>query len=219
MVLFNFCGLADKKFLILPLANAMSMLGDTLIVTEDTSYKYYITSENKISDVHVLIPDEKIDFTQHIKYDDGKDYQYIIYDVFDKLYDKANLTVTVRNKDRTFMPPIIMEKTDIHDDMPPEIEAKEVVLSIAIGPFEKKKAYAERGYNMPEKALVLPLQPGHFKWLQTVAETKEIVPFKDSKTMTTIVNIVEDKIRDVHGKSLAELITRAEGANSPKEVS
>ena len=33
--------MVDKKYLVLPLANAMSVYGDTLIVTDDNSYRYY----------------------------------------------------------------------------------------------------------------------------------------------------------------------------------
>lgn len=208
MFIANFCGLADKKFLVFPLANGMSLLGDTLIITEDTSYRYYMNDRGKVGNIQVLIyPEGQLTFKEHVEYDDGIDYQYIIYDTFEKLDSHVDCTVVVRGKQRSYMPPLVIDKVDTHDDLPPEIESKEVILTAAYNKFEERKLhYRDRGYNMPDKALVLPLKPTHYKWLQLVAETKEIVELKDSATMTIIANLVEDKLREVSGKSLVQLI-------------
>jgi len=207
MFIVNFCGLADKKFLTLLLANGMTELGDTLIVTEDNSYKYYVDERNRIGSIQVLFCSiGDLNFKNHVDYDDGIDYQYIIYDTFEKLDDKVDLTVVVRGKQRSLMPPIVTEKIDTKDDMPPEIESKEVILTAFYSKWEEGKLhYRDRGYNMTDKALVVALKPTHYKWLQMVAETKTVVELKDSATKAVIANIVNDKLKEVSGKTLMQL--------------
>lgn len=197
MTVFNFCGLADKKILVLPLANALSVLGDTLIVTDDTSYRYLVTEENKIGDVHVLIkPIDEIDIDTHVKYDDGIDYQNIIYDTVDKIDVQADKIIIVRNKDRSFIPKIITDISDELDEGVPEVETKEVVLTAFYNKLEQRKLhYCDRGEDMADKAVLIELKLVHYRWLQLIAETKEIVQLSDKATLSTIASLVSDVLQ------------------------
>lgn len=212
MTIFNFCGLADKKFLVFPLANAMSILGDTLIVTDDNSYRYYTTSEGKVSNVQVLILDSKeINTASHESYDDGVDYQYIIYDTVDKIDKKADKIIIVRNKDRSIVPPLVLETSDEIYEGAPETETKEVVLTAFYNKLELRKVhYCDRGEDMSDKASLIQLKLVHFRWLQLVAETKEIVKLADKTTLSVIVSLVSDVFK-LQGKDL-ETLMLTEGA-------
>lgn len=199
MVVFNFCGLADKKMLVLPLANALSVLGDTLLVTDDTSYKYYVNEEGKIGDVQVLIKhSEDLKTDAHIEYDDGVDYKNIIYDTIDKIDKQADKIIIVRNKDRRWIPPIVTEVSDDVYEGEPETPTKEVVLTAAYSKMELKKThFCDRGEDMMDKALLIELKLVHYRWLQLIAETKNIEPLKDSATLKTIASLVSDVLKDV----------------------
>lgn len=212
MTVFNFCGLADKKFLVLPLANAMSILGDTLIITDDTSYRYYTTVESKVGNVQVLIQNmDKVNTASHIDYDDGIDYQYIIYDTVDKIDKDADRIVIVRNKDRSLVPPLVLEVSDEIYEGEPEVETKEVVLTAYYNKLEQRKLhYCDRGEDMQDKAFLIELKLSHFRWLQLVAETKEITKLNDKTTIGVLSNLVGDILK-VHGNDLEALMT-TEGA-------
>lgn len=207
MTVFNFCGLVDKKFLVLPLANAMSVLGDTLIVTDDNSYRYYITEENKVGAVRVLIMSpEEITTKSHVDYDDGIDYQNVIYDTVDKIDKEADRIIIVRNKDRRLIPPLVLEVSDVVDEGVAETETKEVVLTSFYNKLElRKNHYCDRGEDMNDKAVLIELKPVHFKWLQLISETKEIEKLNDKMTLSTLAGLVSDVLK-LHGKDIESLM-------------
>lgn len=78
MKVISFVGNVDKRILVLPVARGLSFLGETLIVTDDPNY-LRATKNNIIAGIKVLfscnIDDKLVD-----NYDDGVDYQNIIYD-------------------------------------------------------------------------------------------------------------------------------------------
>jgi hypothetical protein len=162
---------------VLPLANAMSVLGDTLLVTDDTSYRYLTTKEGKIGGVQVLIKNsDELKTDAHIEYDDGVDYQNIIYDTVDKIDKNANKIIIVRNKDRSLIPPLVTEVSDDVYEGEPETPTKEVVLTAFYNKLEQRKLhYCDRGEDMTDKAVLIELKLVHYRWLQLIAETKEIV--------------------------------------------
>lgn len=198
MLVVNFCGLADKKILVLPLANAMSVLGDTLLVTDDTSYKYYMNEDGKIGNVQVLVKNsEDLKTDAHIEYDDGIDYKNIIYDTIYKIDKKADKIIVVRNKDRRWIPPIVSEVSDEVYDGEVETPTREVVITAAYTKMELKKThFCDRGEDMMDKALLVELKLTHYRWLQLIAETKNIEPLKDKATLSAIANLVSDVMKD-----------------------
>lgn len=205
MVVVNFVGNLDKKILTFPIANAYSVMGTTLIVTDDDSYSWYLTEEKKIGDVRVLIkPENEITFSEERDYDDGTEYQYVIYDTkFKTTFDK-NQTIVVRNKDRSMIPIEIRDITDEADINGPITPSFEVVLTAMHNKIEeKKKGYLKRGNELKDKAMLIQLKPEHFKWLQECSETKEILALKDKKALDTIVSLV-DGIDKISAKNLIQ---------------
>lgn len=209
MTIFNFCGMVDKKYLVLPLANAMSVYGDTLIVTDDNSYRYYTTSEGKIGPIQVLIlSTDEINTKSHEEYDDGIDYQNIIYDTVDKIDKEADKIIIVRNKDRSLIPPLVTEVSDALDEGVPETETCEVVLTAYYNKLEAKRLnYCDRGEDMSDKAVLIELKLTHFRWLQLVAETKEIVSLGDKVLLGVLSNLLSDILK-LHNKDIETLLTQ-----------
>lgn len=203
MVSVIFMGNLDKKLLTLPIANAYSVMGTTLIVTDDNSYTWYTKPDGKIGDVKVLIKaSEDITFKEEYEYDDGTSYQYVIYDTKSKAVFDKSATVIVRNKDRSVIPEEITFITDEADVAGAVTPSKEVVLTCNHSKIEeKKKGYLKRGNELKEQAQLILIKPEHYKWLQECSETKEILGMKDKKALSTIMGLL-DGIEKVSKKSL-----------------
>lgn len=205
MVTVNIVGNLDKKVLVFPIANAFSVMGNTLIVTDDTSYEWYLTAKRRIGDVKVLIKrPEEINFKEDKEYDDGDEYQYMIFDTRDKANFEVNQTVICRNKNRELIPEEIREVTDEVEYQKAVTPSVEVVLTAFHNKIEeKKKGYLRRGNELPDKAQLIQLKPEHYKWLCECAETKEILSPKDKKLVDTVVALVAD-LTKVSAKSFAK---------------
>lgn len=201
--------MVDKKYLVLPLANAMSVYGDTLIVTDDNSYRYYTTKEGKIGPIQVLIlSTDEINTKSHVDYDDGVDYQNIIYDTVDKIDKEADKIIIVRNKDRSLVPPLVTEVSDELDEGVAVIPTCEIVLTAYYNKLEVKRLhYCDRGEDMADKAALIELKLTHFRWLQLVAETKEIVSLGDKAVLGVLSNLLSDVLK-LHNKDIETLLVQ-----------
>lgn len=199
MKVINFVGNVDKRILVLPLVRGLAFLGETLIITDDTSYRRMIDNDSMVSGIKVLVTQE---FTQTMvdDYDDGVSYNNIVFDTTSFIYENADKLIVCRNKDRRLIPGSvidIIDKTDIEGE--PEVESLEVVLTAAVPKkkrFGKKKTntqqYLDRHEESKDKAILCPLKPGHYQWLCLCEELNNITLIGDAELIKLIAKLVSD---------------------------
>lgn len=213
MKVINFIGNVDKRILVLPLARSLTFLGETLLITDDTSYKRMLNEDNIISGIKVLITE---DFSQNMieEYDDGVTYNNIIFDTTSFIYEKADKKVICRHKDRRLVPGSILEELDKVDiEGEPEVESEEIVLTAQIPKkkFGKAKAksiaYLDRYEESKKKAKLCALKPSHYYWLCLCEEAQDLSVIQDKD----LIDFIIKEFVDVFGMSLKDftgLLTR-----------
>lgn len=213
MKVINFIGNVDKRILVLPLARSLTFLGETLLITDDSSYKRMVNEDNIISGIKVLITEE---FSQNMieEYDDGVTYSNIIFDTTSFIYEKADKKVICRHKDRRLVPGSILEELDKVDiEGEPEVESEEIVLTAQIPKkkFGKAKAksiaYLDRYEESKKKAKLCALKPSHYYWLCLCEEAQDLSVIQDKDLLDFLVK----EFIDVFGMSLKDftgLLTR-----------
>lgn len=209
MKVISFVGNVDKRILVLPVARGLSFLGETLIVTDDPNY-LRATKNNIIAGIKVLfscnIDDKLVD-----NYDDGVDYQNIIYDTREFIPATKDSLIVCRHKDRTLMVDKIKEVTDDIDKNGDVVtESNEIVITYYVDKKELKKAhYTERGEHTDilGKADILELKPLDMRWLWLCEETASIPGMKNSSIIGEMAKILCKKL-NMSEKECAALLSR-----------
>lgn len=209
MKVISFVGNVDKRILVLPVAKGLSFLGETLIVTDDPNYLRG-TQKNLIGSIKVLfetnITDSLVD-----KYDDGTDYQNIIYDTREFIPAQKDTLIVCRHKDRTLMVDKITEVVDDIDKNGDVVtESNEIVITYFVDKKELKKThYTERGEHTEVlgKADILELKPSDMRWLWICEETASIPTIKNTALIGEMAKILCSKL-NMTEKECAALLSR-----------
>lgn len=206
MATIGFVGKVDKKLLTLPLANILSQLGDTLIVTDDTSYQWFMDSKGFIGGFRVHITkSSEISFMEKKDMDDGIDYQHYIYDTMEAVNFELDRVIVVRGKDRSLVPSNITDTTDEVEYEEALVPSREVVITAYHSKLEERRlGYLKRGEYLKDKALLVQVKPEQYKWLWGCMETKEVLAQKDKTVIKAVVNLVKDLFKE-NEKNLEKL--------------
>lgn len=209
----NFVGNIDKKILTLPLARGLSWMGETLIITDDTSYKrLLLENENTVNGIKIIcIPEDQISIDYVEDYDDGVEYSNVVFDTTKRIVEGNNRLIVCRGKNRQLIPhevSIVVDEVDIDGEY--ETASVEVVITAEYKKQELKKlGTLDRGEESKDKAKLLELKPVHYKWLSLAQETKEIGVLKDSQT----ISFIAETVGECFGKSekdMTDILSRAE---------
>lgn len=207
MTTIGFVGKVDKKLLTLPLANMLSQLSDTLIITDDTSYSWFTDSKGFIGGIKVLIkPLHEINFTEAVEHEDGTDYQYFIYDTMENIEFKLDRVIVTRGKNRELVPKEITEVTDEVEYEEAVVFTEEVVLTAYHSKLDERRyGYLKRGEELTDKAKLVQVKPEHTKWLWGCMETKEVIAQRDKSITKLAVDLVKDLFKE-NSKTLEKLM-------------
>lgn len=189
-------GNIDKRIIALPLARALSIVGKTAIVTNETEYRRVsIECEDTLScgDVNIVITQDLEGFDiKDLEEQTSNSYTHIIY-VSNSYIDKESKVVCLcREPERTFLPTGLMEQIKILSDQY-EDKLKEIVLSA-----NSTKDKSDTRYVLGSK---------EFKWLWDMEETKDLIPFS-SKVLNSFLSSVGGAIAGMQEKSFEELLVR-----------
>lgn len=189
-------GNIDKRIIALPLARALSIVGKTAIVTNETEYRRVsIECEDTLScgDIDIVITQDLEGFDiGTLEEQTSNSYMHIIY-VSNSYIDKESKVVCLcREPERTFLPTGLMEHIKILSDQY-EDKLKEIVLSA-----NQTKDKSDTRYVLGAK---------EFKWLWDIEETKDLIPFS-SKILNSFLSSVGGAIAGMQEKSFEELLVR-----------